>query len=458
MAALPRELPTHVSTTNACHQCMSLGACIAFRGVEGAVSLLHGSQGCSTYMRRYLISHFNEPVDIASSSFAEEDTVYGGAQSFATALENQIAKYSPALIGVATTCLSETIGDNVPLFIGEFHRSHPEHAALPITHVGTPSYAGTHADGYYRAVTALVDQLTRDEPPAETDGHVAVFAGLVSPADLRVLRGILAGFGLDYTLLPDFSDTLDGPAAAEYRPVPEGGTPLADIRRAGRARAAVELLGRTHRGAGTPGAVLRERFGVARYALGLPIGVRETDVLIEVLSDLAGRPMPAELAKQRGRLVDAYVDGHKYLFGKRAVVFGEEDLVIGLAAFLEEIGVMPVLCASGGRSGRFEEALGQAAPRYAEGRGVLSGADFREIEGAAEGLRPDLIIGNSKGYKLSRALGVPLIRVGFPIHDRLGGQRIKHVGYEGAQELFDRIVNTLIGAKQDASPVGYTYM
>ena len=53
------------ATRNACKLCAPLGASLAFRGVEGAVPFLHGSQGCATYIRRYTISHFREPVDIA---------------------------------------------------------------------------------------------------------------------------------------------------------------------------------------------------------------------------------------------------------------------------------------------------------------------------------------------------------------------------------------------------------
>jgi nitrogenase molybdenum-iron protein NifN len=48
--------------------------------------------------------------------------------------------------------------------------------------------------------------------------------------------------------------------------------------------------------------------------------------------------------------------------------------------------------------------------------------------------------------------------VGFPIHDRVGGQRILHLGYHGAQQLFDTITNALIEKKQDDSSVGYSYM
>jgi len=48
--------------------------------------------------------------------------------------------------------------------------------------------------------------------------------------------------------------------------------------------------------------------------------------------------------------------------------------------------------------------------------------------------------------------------VGLPIHDRIDGPRILHLGYRGAQRLFDRIANALIEKAQDSSPVGYSYM
>jgi nitrogenase molybdenum-iron protein NifN len=88
----------------------------------------------------------------------------------------------------------------------------------------------------------------------------------------------------------------------------------------------------------------------------------------------------------------------------------------------------------------------------------MEGADFAEIEEAASAVSADLVLGSSKGYQLARKLGVPMVRVGFPIHDRIDGPRLLHLGYRGAQELFDRITNALVGAVQDASPVGYSYM
>ena len=112
--------PSASATQNACKLCAPLGAALVFKGIRGAVPLLHGSQGCSTYIRRYLISHYKEPIDIACSNFSEHSAVFGGGANLKLALENVQKQYTPALVGVATTCLSETIGDDVPMFIKEY--------------------------------------------------------------------------------------------------------------------------------------------------------------------------------------------------------------------------------------------------------------------------------------------------------------------------------------------------
>jgi len=449
----PSRAAAKVATRNACRLCAPLGACLAFRGVEGAMPLLHGSQGCATYIRRYMISHFREPLDIASSNFSEEAAIFGGRENLRTGLENVVRQYGPRLIGIATTCLAETIGDDISMYLQEILGA--GRGDLPeVVHASTPSYAASHEEGYQTAVVALVDALAHAGPPHDA---VNVIAPIASPADLRYLKALFHDFGLEAILLPDYSDTLDGPAWTEYQRIPPGGTPLEAIHRMGSARATIEFSSAGH-GTQTPGQVLEERFEVPRYALPLPLGVTQTDRLCEVLQQLSSRPVPAIHEAERGRLVDSYVDAHKYVFGKRAVVYGEQDLVVGIAALLAEIGVMPVLCASGANSGRLQHQLTLVEPDLPEDVTVLEDVDFTEIEEQAARLEPDLVIGSSKGYALARRLKTPLIRVGFPIHDRVDGPRLQHLGYRGAQQLFDRIANALIESSQDASSVGYSYM
>lgn len=453
--------------TNACKLCTPLGACLAFKGIAGTVPFLHGSQGCATYIRRYLISHFREPMDIAASNFAEHSAIFGGREVLHRGLANVARQYRPELIGVATTCLSETIGENMPQLLHEYRQQASPLVGQPaLVHVSTPSYRGTHVDGFHAAVRAVVEALVPpngDTSAVKRDGGasaaapVAVFPGFVSVADLRHLREIGASYGAPMTLVPDYSDTMDGSSWATYQRIPAGGTAIADVQRLGGAAGAIEcgrvLAGETR----TAGTHLAE-LGVPLHRLGLPIGLRETDAFCAALTTITGRERPGPIEAARGRLIDAMVDGHKYVFGQRAIVYGEEDLVIGLTSFLCEIGVRPVLCATGGRSRRFAATLRAAVPDLPDEAVLREGADFADIEATTTGLQPDLVIGHSKGYALARRLGVPHLRCGFPIHDRLGGHRVMHVGYAGALQLYDALVNLLLERKQESSPIGYSYL
>jgi len=447
------------SCRNACKLCTPLGACLAFRGVEGAVPLLHGSQGFSTYIRRYLISHFREPIDIASSNFSEDTAVFGGAANFKAAVKNLYRQYQPELIAVATTCLAETIGEDMNRLFYEYMAENWEEGHPQMLHVSTPSYRGTHMDGFHAAVRGMVEALAVSGTRSR---RINLFPGMVSTADLRHLKEILTDFGLPFTLLPDYSQTMDGEGWAQYEKLPSGGTPMKSIAACGSSQLSIEF-GHTLTGGKTAGEFLEERFHVPRRLLGLPIGLRETDAFLELLGSASGRTIPTQYQQERGRLVDSLVDGHKYVFGKRAAIYGEEDLVVGLAAFLLEIGVEPVLCASGGESKQLARAIETVRANVPTRKSaakitVREGVDFVDIGEQVEALKPDFIIGSSKGYSIARRLDIPLIRVGFPIHDRIGGQRILHLGYRGAQQLFDTVVNALLDRKQEDSEVGYSYL
>lgn len=448
------KLPNYISTTNACKLCKPLGASLAFRGIEGCVPFLHGSQGCATYMRRYIISHFNEPIDIASSSLGEKHAIFGGAANLKLGLQNVTTKYNPKIIGIATTCLTETIGDDVPMILHEYKEEFGTDNSPLLVSVSTPSYSGTHMEGFHAATRAAVQQLTE-----HTDNHdrLNLFSGFISAADIRHLKEICHDMEIEATLMPDYSETLDGPALNDYPLIPEGGTPIDQIKKMGGAKASIELgftLPKL-----TAGTYLQDDYATKLHQTGLPIGIRETDAFFDLLTRLSGKELPEKYSSARGRLVDSLVDGHKYLSGKRALIYGEEDMVVGITSLLGEIGIKPILCASGGKSGKMEKAI----TRVLDGLGcdmpiVKENVDFFDIEAQAEELGVDLIVGHSKGYSFARRMKLPIVRVGFPIHDRLGGQRILHLGYHGAQVLCDTITNTIIELKQDNSPVGYSYM
>ncbi len=444
------------ATQNACKLCNPLGACLAFRGIENCVPFLHGSQGCATYIRRYLISHYKEPIDIASSNFNEETAVFGGSHNLKIGLKNVSDQYKPEVIGVATTCLSETIGDDVPGILREYKKEFKNGSPMPlIIHASTPSYQGSHIDGFHAAVHATVKALAVKGPKQTL---INLFPNMVSPADLRHLKEIFTDFAAPVMVLPDYSQTMDGGPWGEYHRIPPGGTPASAIASAASASASIEF-GSTIEASKSAAEYLDVMFGIPAYRMPLPIGIKGSDKFFSLLETLTGTKRAEKYEDERRRLVDAYADGHKYVFEKKVIIYGEEDLVIAMTAFLREIGMVPVLCASGGKSGMLKKRIAELVPDMDElGINVRDGVDFVDIEEESKILQPDFLIGNSKGFTMSKKNNIPLLRLGFPIHDRFGGQRMHHLGYRGTLELFDRIVNTVIEQRQNASSIGYTYM
>jgi len=443
-----------VSTTNPCRLCRPLGACLAFRGVENAMVLLHGSQGCSTYMRRYISSHFREPVDIASSSLSEKAAVYGGATNLKQGIKNVVAKYSPSILGVATTCLAETIGDDVRMTISELMEEEPALREITIVPVSTPSYSGGHMDGFNDSCVAILEKLAESE---DKSGGINLFPGFISPADLRHLKEIMNAFGVEPMVLPDISDTLDGVIDGSLSRIPIGGTRPGDIRLAGSAAASIEF-GQTFPEGQSPALFLEKRFGVRAERLPVPIGIRYSDLFFDAMERQTGQEFPENYENERGRLIDAMVDAHKYLFGKRAVIYGDADFVIAMASFLVDLGIQPVVCASGGGGSRFLAELKSITDSLEKPPALLSETDFDDIREHAREAAADLLIGNSKGNHIARDLGIPLARIGYPIHDRFGGQRILHVGYRGALNLLDLLTNTIIAREENDLGHGYSYM
>ncbi|MDL5502575.1 MAG: nitrogenase component 1, partial [Candidatus Methanoperedens sp.] len=139
-----------------------MGAILAYMGVHGCVPLVHGSQGCSTYPRYNIARHFRESAEVAVSSLAEDAAVYGGAKNLTEAIKNVKWRINPALIGICTTCMSETIGDDVKLISKKAIEPDDTVRIIPAS---TPSYVGTHLTGYDNAMRSLVETLAMKGKP-----------------------------------------------------------------------------------------------------------------------------------------------------------------------------------------------------------------------------------------------------------------------------------------------------
>lgn len=436
--------PLENMNVNPCKMCMPMGNAAAFYGLKNCMTILHGSQGCATYIRRHMATHYNEPVDIASSSLTEEGTVYGGSANLKKGLKNLIELYHPEVIGVMTTCLAETIGEDVSGIIGEFYEENPEYRQIKIISSPSPGFRGTQYEGYFQALRSIVESVEMDK---EKNGRINIVTAPISPADTRYLKRILQLFGVEAVLLPDLSDNLDGGHGKEYNRLPHKGTDIADVAKMGGATITLELTGLEQKN--SIGAYLEETCGVPYKRLNLPIGLRDTDAFFQVLSEVAGKPVPMELKEERERYLDAMIDSHKYNGSGRALVFGEPDHIISTVRLMCESGVMPVVCATGSVCPELEELLIPEISKLAKmyfvsDYTVVDNADFKDIEELAQKYHANLMVGNSDGRRVAEDLHLPLVRRGFPIHDHVGGQRLRMLGYDGSMTYLDEMANHLI--------------
>lgn len=432
---------------NPCNQCMPLGAATALKGIEGSIMLLHGSQGCSTYIRRHMAAHYNEPIDIASSSMTEKGTVYGGADNMKKAIKNIIKQYNPKLIGVATTCLAETIGEDIKRISDEFLKENKDFVDVvnleKIITVKTPGYGGTQYEGFFATIKSLVENLSKK---TKKSGKINIIAPSITPAEVREIKRILNLFDLKYILIPDISETLDAPFMDNFNKIPLGGTKLKDIEDMGNSILTIEI-GSCIEDSFSTGVLLNKKFNIPLYRIPLPIGYKNTKIFLDLLSKISNKDIPNDLKISQGRYVDAIIDAHKHCAEGKVSIFGEPDLAMGYSEFCIENGIVPLIIASGSSNSKLKSLESIIKNKFGITPSIYDDTDFQTIQEESLKKNVNILIGNSGGKFVSEKIDVPLLRMGFPIHDRIGGQRIMHLFYDGGMRLLDDLVNTLLERK-----------
>ena len=153
------HLPVKQAAVNPQKNSPALGATLAFLGVDGMLGLLHGAQGCSTFIRLQLSRHFKESIALNSTAMSEDSAIYGGWENLKEGIARVVEKFNPGVVGVMTSGLTETMGDDVESAIVHFRKENPELVDTPVVWASTPDYCGSLQEGYAAAVESLLRTL-----------------------------------------------------------------------------------------------------------------------------------------------------------------------------------------------------------------------------------------------------------------------------------------------------------
>lgn len=451
--ATPKEIVERTSggVINPAKTCQPIGAMYAALGIHNCLPHSHGSQGCCSYHRMHLTRHFRDPIMASTSSFTEGASVFGGGANLKTAIKNVFEMYKPDIMAVHTTCLSETIGDDIPSYV--------KAADVPegklVIHANTPSYQGSHITGFSNMTKAMVNYLAEATEPAKKE-QVNIIPGFVNPGDMREIKRITKAMGIEYIMFPDTSGVVDSPMTGEFQMYPKGGTTIEQLKDTANSKLTLALGSFASSDAAE---LLNKKFKVKDLLLKTPIGIKATDELVMALRGAFVAEVPEELEEERGQLVDIMTDTHFHFHGKKVAIFGDPDIVIAMTEFVLSLGMQPIHVLTGTPGGALGSAIGSFEDEVNEmiqGAGikanVKAGGDLFTLHQWIKNQPVDLLIGNTYGKFIAKAEDLPFVRVGFPILDRSVHSYLPIVGYRGAMRLIEKISGALLDrADRDAA-------
>ncbi len=397
-----------------------MGATLAFLGVDRCMPLMHGGQGCASFTKVMFTRHFCEPIALQTTAVTDVTAVLdGGDYSIVESIKNIYTKVTPELIGLHTTGLPETKGDDI--------RGVAKQIDCPLVYVNTPDYEGALESGWTLTTKALIEQLT--EPCETVDGKKIVLVPHVSmgPIEVENIKEFVEAFGFQVVAVPDLSSSLDGHLGEKQASLSSGGVTIATIKNLADA-AFIVTVGASVKS--VAGSLQKKNPATEHRHFDHVSGLVGTDELVAWLLEVSGREEPpAVVARWRKRLQDAMLDSHFSLGQTRFLLVAEPDQLAAMAASLTEAG------------GKIALAIATVdSPVLAEinAEKVMVG-DLEDAEKMSAAY--DVIIGNFHTESLAHRLGKKAVMRGFPNYEEIGNALKSDVLYEGGAYFLFEIAN-----------------
>ncbi|MFI3282513.1 MAG: nitrogenase component 1, partial [Rikenellaceae bacterium] len=370
----------------------------------------------------------------------EGSSVFGGSANLLQAINTMFNVYDPEVIAIHTTCLSETIGDDLVQITNKANEDGLIPAGKRVIYCNTPSYVGSHVTGYANMVTSFVKSFAVKTP--KMLNVINMVSGWMEPSDQAEIKRMAKVMESRTFMFPDMTGVLDGPLTGTYKMYPDGGCTVKQLTEAGDSKFTLGL------GAYCTGDAcikMENQCKIPFEVMDIPIGFKATDRFLMSLSRHANVPVSDELTYERGQLLDLISDSAKYLYGKRVALWGDPDTLIPLVEFLVSMDMKPVYVVTGTPGKVFDERMAELLKDIPEAK-FKSGpqADMFLMHQWIKQEGVDLLIGNTYGKYIARDEDTPFVRMGFPVTDRPGHNYFAKTGYKGAANLVTQMLHEIL--------------
>lgn len=398
-----------------------MGALLFFLGIKNTMPLMHGAQGCASFSKVFFTRHFSDPIAVQTTAVNDITAIVdGGDYSISEAVKNITKKVTPDLVGLFTTGLTETKGDDIK------GAAYLLKDTQKMVYVHTPDFEGGLESGWALSVEAIIDQLVKPTTTIDTQKALLIPNVNLTPLEIEKIKEQIALFGYETYALPDISESLDGHLGLKQGALSSGGISIDEIKNLASSSLVITVGESVHK----CGKKLKEKNKkISHLHFDALAGLENSDEFYKELMNFKAitKPTP-NVVRWRKRLQDALLDTHFILGGMKIIIAAEPDHILSLNSTLREAGATISCVVSPTKSKALENLSCK----------VIIG-DFEDVENELD--TSDLLITNFHGERLAKQYKKALLLRGFPNYESVGNQLKHDQLYEGSTQLLFEVAN-----------------
>ena len=401
-----------------------MGAMLCFLGIKNCMPLMHGAQGCASFSKVFFTRHFNDPIAVQTTAVNDITAVIdGGDYAISESIKNITKKVKPELVGLFTTGLTETKGDDIKgacTLVADVQQ---------MVYVNTPDFEGSIESGFSKSIEAIIQQLVQSSTQIDTNKALIIPNVNLKPIEVEKIKDTISLFGYEVFSLPDLSESLDGHLGLKQGALTSGGISVEDIKKLATS-SLVFTIGKSVEKCGEK--ILEKNPNIQLFHFDSLGGLEASDKFFKILCKVKNITQPhPSIVRWRKRLQDALLDTHFVIGSSKVVIALEPDQALSVANTIIEAGANIKAIVTTHRNDLLDEI---------ECEHLMVG-DFEDVESFLQ--EGDLVISNFHAERLAIKHKKALLVRGFPDFESLGNQLKNDVLYEGSSYLLFELANLI---------------
>jgi len=401
-----------------------MGALLCFLGIKNTMPLMHGAQGCASFSKVFFTRHFSDPIAVQTTAVNDITAVIdGGDYSISEAVKNITKKVTPDLVGLFTTGMTETKGDDIK---GATYLLKDQQKMV---YVHTPDFEGGLESGFAHSIEAIIEQLVKEKACIDFKKATLIPNVNLTPIEIEKIKEQIELFGYEVFALPDLSLSLDGHLGLKQGALSSGGILVEEIEELGDSEIVITIGNSVSK----CGELFKQKNEKIKHLHFDTIsGLLKTDKFYKALMEQKDiiTPHPS-IVRWRKRHQDALLDTHFALGSTKVVIACEPDQILSIATTIKEAGAQIKAVVSPNKSISLDENICE---------NIIIG-DFEDVEKELEA--SDLLISSFHGERLCIKHKKALVVRGFPNYELVGNQLKNDTLYEGSTYFLFEIANLI---------------